>query len=113
MSQITTHILDTALGEPAQGIVVSLHRQAGSGWVEMGAGKTNEDGRYGELCSSDEVLEEGLYRMQFATSEYFKRIHSPVFYPWVDVVFHVEGDGRHYHIPLLLSPYGYSTYRGS
>jgi 5-hydroxyisourate hydrolase len=113
MSQITTHILDTALGCPAPGVTITLcHREAGE-WRKVGSGQTNADGRVPDLCPEGAVLDAGTYRMHFAISHYFDAIDASVFYPWAEVVFNIEGDGQHYHIPLLLSPYSYSTYRGS
>ena len=113
MSQITTHILDTALGSPAAGVTITLSHRSGGEWSKVGTGRTNADGRAPDLCPRDTVLEAGTYRMHFAVSHYFDEIGAPVFYPWAEVVFNIEGDGQHYHIPLLLSPYSYSTYRGS
>ena len=124
MSQITAHILDTARGSPARNVAVILYRQmdgesrqmdgeSSDNWVEVGRGRTNEDGRIPGLCAQGQALAAGVYRMHFATRAYFQSIGSRGFYPWADIVFQVQGDGQHYHIPLLLSPYGYSTYRGS
>jgi 5-hydroxyisourate hydrolase len=113
MSQITTHILDTARGCPAAGVTVSLSHREGDHWQMIGKGHTNEDGRVGDLCPQDTVLSAGTYRVHFAIAGYFEKHGVEVFYPWAEVVFHVNGDGQHYHIPLLLAPYGYSTYRGS
>ena len=113
MSQITTHILDTALGCPAPDVAVTLsHRNAGE-WEDVGNGRTDKDGRVPNLCPEDTVLPAGTYRMHFAISHYFDANSTPIFYPWAEVVFNIDDDGQHYHIPLLLSPYGYSTYRGS
>lgn len=113
MSQITTHILDTALGCPAPGVTISLFRRRQDDWEKVGSSQTNSDGRAPNLCPAEQVLEAGTYRMHFAISAYFEAIDAPVFYPWAEVVFNIAGDGQHYHIPLLLSPFGYSTYRGS
>ena len=113
MSQITTHILDTALGCPASGVDITLFQQLGDQWTQVGAAKTNSDGRAPNLCASSQPLDAGTYRLHFAIDQYFDAIDSPVFYPWAEVVFNIDGDGQHYHIPLLLSPFGYSTYRGS
>ena len=113
MSQITTHILDTATGKPAQNVPIALFMQQGGEWSEIGAGLTNEDGRIADLCAAEQVLDAGTYRMHFDTNAYFSAMGEAVFYPWVDVVFSIEADGQHYHIPLLLSPFAYSTYRGS
>jgi 5-hydroxyisourate hydrolase len=113
MSQITTHILDIALGVPAQNVPISLCVQEGEVWRDIGSGLTNEEGRITSLCRAGEILPAGTYRMHFDTAVYFESRAQAAFYPWVDVVFNIGGDGQHYHIPLLLSPFGHSTYRGS
>ena len=113
MSQITTHILDTARGCPAAGVNIVLAQWVDDDWREVGRGRTNSDGRVPDLCPQGQVLDAGSYRMHFAIGEYFEATDCPVFYPWAEVVFNIGNEGRHYHIPLLLSPYGYSTYRGS
>lgn len=114
MSQITTHILDTSLGKPAEGVAIQLLQQQADGqWKVLGEGHTNSDGRIADLLSADTVLPAGTYQMHFATAAYFEQQKLEVFYPWADVVFNITGDGQHYHIPLLLNPFGYSTYRGS
>ncbi|MFT7533292.1 MAG: 5-hydroxyisourate hydrolase [Gammaproteobacteria bacterium] len=113
MSQITTHILDTARGCPAEGVTIVLSQADGDQWKELGRGNTNSDGRVANLLAEDIVLAEGTYQMHFEVSGYFRNRGHKHFYPYVDVVFNVDAEGQHYHIPLLLSPYGYSTYRGS
>lgn len=113
MSQITTHILDTARGSPAAGVAVSLSLQVADAWQLLATGTTNSDGRAADLLPADKPLPAGIYKIHFDTAGYFSSSDLPVFYPWADVVFAINGDGTHYHIPLLLSPYGYSTYRGS
>ena len=113
MSQITTHILDTARGRPAAGVSLALFEREGEEWVKLASGITNEDGRVPGLLPDDLLLKAGTYCMHFATAEYFENQAGNPFYPWVDVVFNLGGSGEHYHIPLLLSPFGYSTYRGS
>jgi 5-hydroxyisourate hydrolase len=114
MSQITTHILDTARGSPAVGVEVSLHSIDDTGaWTHVGKGETDADGRVPDLCPTEQALAGGTYCVHFATASYFEAQGLAVFYPFVDVVFTIDGDGQHYHIPLLLSPYSYSTYRGS
>lgn len=113
MSQITTHILDTASGRPASGVQITLFRQLEGEWATVAGGKTDADGRIGNLCQAERPLDAGTYRLHFDIGKYFDGIGSPVFYPYAEVVFNIEGNGQHYHIPLLLSPYGYSTYRGS
>jgi 5-hydroxyisourate hydrolase len=113
MSQITTHILDIATGNPARDVPITLYVQQGEKWSQVGGGNTNDDGRIPDLCPAGEVLPAGDYRMHFDTAAYFEGRGDAVFYPWADVVFRITGEGQHYHIPLLLSPFGYSTYRGS
>lgn len=113
MSQITTHVLDTSRGCAAAGIAITLCKRSGEEWQRLGSGHTDDNGRISDLCHGNSALEAGTYRMHFATGAYFHKLQAPVFYPWAEVVFHVEGDGQHYHIPLLLSAYGYSTYRGT
>ncbi|MEE2729935.1 MAG: hydroxyisourate hydrolase [Pseudomonadota bacterium] len=114
MSQITTHILDTALGKPAAGVPVLLSQvnpEQPEQWHKVAEGITNEDGRVPEF--GPEQLEAGTYRMRFSIAPYLNATGQAVFYPYADVVFSIDGRGEHYHIPLLLSPFGYSTYRGS
>ena len=111
MSGITTHVLDTALGSPAAGVRVVLERAEGSGWEPVGSGTTDADGRAKDLLSA--APQEGRYRLRFDTGEYFRAAGATGFYPEVSVTFAVERGEEHYHVPLLLSPFGYSTYRGS
>lgn len=99
---LTTHVLDTARGVPAEGIPLRLERQEGSAWTKLAEGKTNADGRCPDFFKGP--LTPGLYKLRFET--------KTAFYPYVEIVFQVS-DARHHHVPLLLSPYGYSTYRGS
>jgi 5-hydroxyisourate hydrolase len=113
MSQITTHVLDTSKGRPAEGITITLQRQTGlDQWDTITTGRTNEDGRVPNFIPMDVIIEPGVYRMVFETGEYFVRHEISAFYPYVPVVFELF-DTEHYHIPLLLNPFGYSTYRGS
>lgn len=113
MSQITTHVLDTSEGKPAVGVSIELFEQKDGRWSSLAKGITNADGRVAELLSEDKVLDAGLYKMNFNTGDYFIAKKTQGFYPYVDIVFELEGDGSHYHIPLLLTAFGYSTYRGS
>jgi len=114
MSQITTHVLDTAVGKPAEGIALSLSHLAEDGsWRLLGEGTTNSDGRVADLLADDVILDAGRYKVIFITEDYFKQQKVDAFYPYAEIVFDIEGDNQHYHIPLLLSPFGYSTYRGS
>lgn len=113
MSTISTHILDTARGIPARGIRVTLQRSTGAdAWDDLAMGSTNADGRIPDFVPKDVTLTEGIYRMRFDVSAYFSEHKTKSFYPYVEVVFEISADG-HYHVPLLLSPWGYSTYRGS
>lgn len=113
MSQITTHILDTTRGLPAQNVPINLYAQKGNDWEELGGGVTNCDGRLPGLLADNVKLPAGIYRMHFATSAYFEANKEEGFYPYVDIVFELDAKGDHYHIPLLLTAFGYSTYRGS
>ncbi len=113
MSAITTHILDVSSGVPARGVPVVLERETSSGWEVIGKGETNEDGRLRDLLDAGEILKAGGYRLTFDTGNYFARRQIESFYPQVTVAFTVRDAARHYHVPLLLSPFGYSTYRGS
>jgi 5-hydroxyisourate hydrolase len=107
---ISTHVLDTARGHPAQGVPIVLEHDAGEGWQEVGRAATDDDGRVRELLGGD--LVDGHYRLTFDTATYFRVVGDAVFYPEVSIVFTVAGGGHH-HVPLLLSPFGYTTYRGS
>jgi len=111
MSAITTHVLDTSRGRPAAGVPVVLEREANSGWQPVGRGTTDADGRASDLLTS--ALEEGRYRLTFDTGAYFHAVGETGFYPEVSVTFVVASREEHHHVPLLLSPFGYSTYRGS
>ena len=112
MSQITTHILDTTLGKPAAGVAISLHHQKGAEWTKLTEGVTNTDGRIPNLLDKNTVLPIGVYKMRFEVQPYFEWLHVRSFYPFVEIVFNVTS-AEHYHVPLLLNPFGYSTYRGS
>ena len=111
MSPITTHVLDTALGRPAAGVPLILSKSSGGSWASVGRGVTDTDGRCKDLMKAGK-LKKGAYRLTFGVASYFKRTKQAAFYPSVSIVFTVR-DARHYHVPLLLSPWGYSTYRGS
>jgi 5-hydroxyisourate hydrolase len=114
MSAITTHVLDTSRGRPAAGVSVLLERRAGHGdWDAIGRGDTDEDGRLGTLMPMGEPLVAGVYRMKFDTGRYFESQGAQAFYPEVVVVFETNPGETHYHIPLLLGPFGYTTYRGT
>jgi len=107
MTTLSTHVLDTASGHPASGIRVDLYRKQGTGWEAAGSGVTDAEGR---IRSMAEGLLAGEHLLVFHTGPY---LGKDAFYPEVSVVFRIEADDPHYHIPLLLSGFGYSTYRGS
>jgi 5-hydroxyisourate hydrolase len=114
VSAITTHVLDTALGRPAEGIPVVLEQKDEYGqWNAVGHGVTDADGRLRTLMRSVDALVPGTYRLLFETAGYFESRNVRAFYPSIVVTFSVLEAGAHYHVPLLLSPFGYTTYRGS
>ena len=113
MSAITTHVLDTSLGKPAAGVAVTLEKQEGGAWKPLASGATNADGRAADLLPPNAKLEAGAYRLRFETGAYFRAGGVESFYPLVEINFIVKDAAQHYHVPLLLSPFGYSTYRGS
>ncbi len=113
MSRITSHVLDTALGHPARHLAVRIDRlDAGGAWTTLGQAFTDDDGRVRHFHGAAD-LPGGTYRVTFDTAAYFEPARRPVFFPQVDVVFRVDDVEDHVHIPLLLSPFGYSTYRGT
>jgi 5-hydroxyisourate hydrolase len=113
MSAITTHVLDTSAGRPAAGVTVTLESQSGGGWRAVGRGATDADGRLRDLLPPDFDLKAGAYRLTFDAGAYFASRGVDSFYTEVVVSFAIRDAGAHYHVPLLLSPYGYTTYRGS
>lgn len=112
-SPITTHVLDTAIGRPAADVLITLELlEDGAAAVELGRGNTDADGRVTDLLEPGS-LKAGTYRITFFVEDYLKKSGRSGFYPQVPVVFCVEATDEHYHVPLLLNPFGYSTYRGS
>ncbi len=113
-SPITTHVLDTAEGRPAAGIHVVLQvRPSGREWRPLAEGRTNEDGRILDWMPPGSTPAPGVYRLVFDVRPYFERQKRPSFFPEIPIVFEIREPDLHYHVPLLLSPFGYSTYRGS
>lgn len=110
-SHITTHVLDAVSGRPAVGIGVVLEQNLHGGWPEIATGQTDADGRISEL--GPEFVPAGRYRVTFDTGSYFAARDQATFYPQVTIVFELDDVAQHYHVPLLLSPFAYSTYRGS
>jgi 5-hydroxyisourate hydrolase len=114
MMRISTHILDIAQGHPAEGVPVRLERQDATGnWQVLASAHTDQDGRCGQLLHKNEVLSSGFYRLRFDTGTYFASREIDGLYPFVEITFQVRDGEQHFHIPLLLSPHGYTTYRGS
>jgi 5-hydroxyisourate hydrolase len=112
MSPITTHVLDTSRGCPAAGLRVELQVRSGAEWKSIGAGVTDANGRCPTLMDEGE-LRAGGYRLLFDVGTYFKKQQTETFYSEIPVVFEILRPEAHYHVPLLISPFGYSTYRGS
>ncbi|HTR80158.1 MAG TPA: hydroxyisourate hydrolase [Bacteroidota bacterium] len=113
-SPITTHVLDTMHGMPASGITTTLEYRTTPGtWKELSRSKTGSDGRIMNFLPENFTLDKGVYRLTFFTDEYFRMAGSESFFPFITITFEVKDIAAHYHIPLLLSPFGYSTYRGS
>jgi 5-hydroxyisourate hydrolase len=112
MSAITSHVLDTSLGLPVAGLSVSLARLVAGKFEAIGQAVTDQDGRVKQLMGNA-ALEAGVYRLSFETGAHYRRAGRDAFYEQVEIQFRVENASEHYHVPLLLSPFGYSTYRGS
>lgn len=109
---LSTHVLDTASGRPAAGLDLVLERQDASGWTTLVRATTDDDGRVAGLGAGD-VSTAGIYRLTFATGAWHAARGARCFYPEVAVLFEITAPEEHHHVPLLLSPFGYSTYRGS
>ncbi len=110
---LSVHVLNLQDGLPSPGVSVTLEKQRGEGWSKLNTGTTNEQGRITALYPEGKTLEKGTYRVTFKTGEWFKKHQAATFFPEVPVIFEADGSVPHYHIPLLLSPYGFSTYRGN
>jgi 5-hydroxyisourate hydrolase len=111
VSKITTHVLDVSRGAPAAGVRIRLEKKHGDRWMHVGDGRTDHDGRLRTLAP--EEIEEGVYKITFDIRSYHDAQGVVGFYPEASIVFEVRDPDQHYHVPLLLSPFGYSTYRGS
>ncbi|HVT59183.1 MAG TPA: hydroxyisourate hydrolase [Thermoanaerobaculia bacterium] len=113
MSGISSHVLDTSRGRPASGVRVALEIRVGDRWQGLGSAAADSNGRVAQLLPAGAALAAGIYRLSFDTGGYFRSQGVEPFFPQVVVVFEVRDPDQHYHVPLLLSPFGYSTYRGS
>jgi 5-hydroxyisourate hydrolase len=109
---LSTHILDTAIGRPAAGVPLTLSQNINDAWQVIGAGTTDADGRCKTLLG-DAPLEANTYKIRFATSDYYRTQSLTGLYPYVEIAFTITDPAQHYHIPLLLTANGYTTYRGS
>ena len=112
MNLITSHILDTSSGKPAVGITTILFHGENDEWTEIARGASDSDGRITGLLNDKVKLIEGIYKLRFETKDYFDKYRTPTFYPYVEIIFEINPE-EYYHIPLLLNPFGYTTYRGS
>ena len=112
VSQITTHVLDTAVGLPGAAISIKLQSKQNGIWLTIAQGITNADGRIPDLLPQERNLKADTYKMVFDTGSYYSKANIKTFYPEVEIIFNTF-DETHYHVPLLVNPFGYSTYRGS
>ncbi|MGC8120783.1 hydroxyisourate hydrolase [Marinobacter sp. VGCF2001] len=110
---LSVHVLNIENGLPSPDVTVTLERHEDGKWVELSEAVTNEQGRISALYPEGESLEEGTYRVVFETGDWFAERNAKTFFPEIPVVFTMDGSLAHYHVPLLLSSYGYSTYRGN
>jgi 5-hydroxyisourate hydrolase len=110
---LSVHVLNTETGLPSSNVIVLLEAQQGDKWVKLNEGKTDANGRISELYPKDTNLQKGIYKVTFKTGDWFKANNKRTFFPEVPVIFIMDDSLDHYHIPLLLSSYGYSTYRGN
>ena len=113
MNRISTHVLDVAQGKPAKDVPVRLERREASDWTVVGSSRTDDDGRCDQLLPDGEMLRAGLYRLAFDTASHYLAQRIEGLYPVVEITFQVREGETRFHIPLLLSPHGYTTYRGS
>ena len=110
---LSVHVLNTQNGLPSPDVTVVLEQMKGDKWVTLNTAVTNAQGRITEMYPANRALEKGSYRVNFKTGDWFKTQNTATFFPEIPIIFSVDGTVQHYHIPLLLSPFGYSTYRGN
>ena len=114
MIRISTHVLDTAVGKPARDMAVRLeHRENSGEWRVVSSGRTDQEGRCHQLARDEKAIPPGTYRLAFDTADYYAAQNVCGLYPIVQITFSLQERETHLHIPLLLSPHGYTTYRGS
>ncbi|XP_015607061.1 5-hydroxyisourate hydrolase-like [Cephus cinctus] len=111
---ISTHVLDTSRGHPVDGLSVSLYKLVDGRWIFYKESNTNANGRCADLLNSEELnFTVGRYKIHFDVEKYFSSTNTNTMYPFIEIVFDVKNSTEHYHIPVLLNPFGYTTYRGS
>lgn len=110
---LSVHVLNLQTGLPSSDVAVVLEQNLKGQWVKLSEKVTNENGRITALYPDNKKLEQGVYRVTFKTGDWFKKQYETSFFPEIPVMFNIDGAVKHFHIPLLLSPYGYSTYRGN
>ncbi|MBQ0744262.1 MAG: hydroxyisourate hydrolase [Pseudomonas sp.] len=112
-NNLSVHVLNLENGLPSPEVRVTLEQLQATGWQPLSEGTTNQQGRVTALFPAGKALESGTYKVTFKTGDWFAQQQTNTFFPEVPVIFQTNGEVDHYHIPLLLSPYGYSTYRGN
>lgn len=110
---VSVHVLNLQTGIPSEGVTVVLDKKEGDKWVKLNSAITSQDGRINALYPDGKEIQPGDYRVTFETGKYYADHNEDTFFPEIPVIIHVPKAGEHYHVPLLLSQYGYSTYRGS
>lgn len=111
--QLSSHILDITSGKPAANVVITLYKKdQNNNWMQVDERRTDRNGRVGDFLQQKNSPNTGQYKLVFQTSQYFKNLGQKTFYPYIEVVFEIT-DEQHYHVPITVSPFGYSTYRGS
>lgn len=112
--QLSSHILDITLGKPAPGVKIRLSKQDTIGkWIAIDEKMTDENGRIKNFLKQEKgVNNQGIYKLTYYTSPYFKQLNQHSFYPFIEVIFEITNE-NHYHVPITLSPFGYSTYKGN
>ena len=110
---LSVHVLNTSTGLPSANVIVTLDKKVDGQWLPLSSGLTDAQGRVKALYPEQQTMQTGIYRVTFNTGEWYEKRGEQTFFPEASIVFSVDGKLAHYHIPLLISPYGYSTYRGN